>query len=106
MLSKPELFLNQWLRCCYDDNKDRYISNLNFTTQNMDTTYVTMIISKSRQLGAKINYVGMTGYSPLITATLDHNVIAIRALLFDDCDINKGYDHILLQYLIKRQKMI
>ena len=55
----------------------------------MDTTYVTMIISKSRQLGAKINYVGMTGYSPLITATLDHNVIAIRALLFDECDINK-----------------
>jgi hypothetical protein len=25
---------------------------------------------------------------------------------FVDCDINAGYDNILLQYLIKRQKMV
>ena len=56
----------------------------------MDTPYVTVVISKLRKLGADVNFIYKNdGYTPLIKAAIECNIIAIRALISSDCDINK-----------------
>ena len=75
-------FLSVWLLCCYDSNKEPYISKLDLSNTNCPLPFLMRALGILCNLGADIDASDAQGNTHIIrVCTYSNHLIALRALI-------------------------